>query len=185
LHDTSIAILALPCNRALNEHLRKAFLSDFDNINNTNLLENILNPTNIKQVKSLGSSIKQSLELRIGGTWFHLFYCVLNLFICCTLYVYVLLTIQCSHWPGAVAIIRQSDISLKVNTITCVIWGQKPNRLLAKERFRTSETRYHRRTNNWQGYTRTKKKTYMNNTDSIKTWIQSWWTGSVSIPYIF
>ena len=25
----------------------------------------------------------------------------------------------------------------------------------------------------------------MNNTDSIKTWIQSWWTGSVSIPYIF
>ena len=26
-------------------------------------------------------------------------YCVLNLFICCTLYAYVLLTIQCSHWP--------------------------------------------------------------------------------------
>jgi len=25
----------------------------------------------------------------------------------------------------------------------------------------------------------------MNNTDSIKTWIKSWWTGSVSIPYIF
>ena len=50
----------------------------------------------------------------------------------------------------------------------------------------TSETRYHRRTNNWQGHTRAKKKpTYMNNADSIKTWIQSWWTGSVSIPYIF
>jgi hypothetical protein len=49
-------------------------------------------------------------------------------------------------------------ISLKVNAITCVIWGQKPNRLLTKERSRTSETRYHRRTNNWQGYTRTKKK---------------------------
>ena len=30
-----------------------------------------------------------------------------------------------------------------------------------------------------------KKNTYMNNADSIKTWIQSWWTGSVSIPYIF
>jgi hypothetical protein len=54
-------------------HLRKAFLSDFDNINNTNLLEIILNPTNIKQVKSLGSFIKQ----------------LLNLFICCRLYVYV------------------------------------------------------------------------------------------------
>jgi hypothetical protein len=67
----------------------------------------------------------------------------------------------------------------------CVIWGQKPNRLLTKERSRTSETRYHRRTNNWQGHTRTQKNTYMNNTDSIKTWIQSWWTGSVSIPYIF
>jgi hypothetical protein len=87
----------LNCN--LNEHLRKAFLSDFDNINNTNLLEIILNPTNIKQVKSLGCFIKQSLELRTGGTWFHLFYCVLNLFICCTMHVYVLLTIQCSHWP--------------------------------------------------------------------------------------
>jgi hypothetical protein len=48
-------------------------------------------------------------------------------------------------------------ISLKVNTITCVIWGQKPNRLLTKESSRTSETRYHRRTNNWQGHTRTKK----------------------------
>ena len=44
-----------------NEHLRKAFLSDFDNINNTNLLEIILNSTNIKQVKSLCSFIKQSL----------------------------------------------------------------------------------------------------------------------------
>jgi hypothetical protein len=42
-------------------------------------------------------------------------------------------------------------ISLKVNTITCVIWGQKSNRLLTKERSRTSETRYYRRTNNWQG----------------------------------
>jgi hypothetical protein len=71
----------LNCNR--NEHLRKAFLSDFDNTNNTNLLEIILNPTNIKQVKSLGSFIKQ----------------LLNLFICCTLYVYVLSNIQCSHWP--------------------------------------------------------------------------------------
>ena len=86
-------------NCKLNEHLRKAFLSDFNNINITNLLEIILNPTNIKQVKSLSSFIKQSLELRTGDTWFHLFYCVLNLFICCTLYVYVLLTIQCSHWP--------------------------------------------------------------------------------------
>jgi hypothetical protein len=55
-------------NCKLNEHLRKAFLSDFDNTNNTNLLEIILNPTNIKQVKSLGSFIKQSLELRTGGT---------------------------------------------------------------------------------------------------------------------
>jgi hypothetical protein len=44
-------------NCKLNEHLRKAFLSDFDNINNINLLEIILNPTNIKQVKSLGSFI--------------------------------------------------------------------------------------------------------------------------------
>jgi hypothetical protein len=35
-------------NCKLNEHLRKAFLSDFDNISNTNLLEIILNPTNIK-----------------------------------------------------------------------------------------------------------------------------------------
>jgi hypothetical protein len=52
-----------------------------------------------------------------------------------------------------------------------------------KEMSRTSETRYHRRTNNWQGHTRTQKNTYMNNTDSIKTWIESWWTGSVSIPY--
>jgi hypothetical protein len=30
-------------NCKLNEHLRKAFLSDFDNTNNTNLLEIILN----------------------------------------------------------------------------------------------------------------------------------------------
>jgi hypothetical protein len=61
-------------------------------------------------------------------------------------------------------IVRQSDkcfISLKVNTITCVIWSQKPNRLLTKERSRTSETRYHRRTNNWQGYTRTKKNPHI------------------------
>ena len=61
-------------------------------------------------------------------------------------------------------IIRQSDkcfISLKVNTITCVIWDQKPNRLLTKERSRTSETRYHRRTNNWQGHTRTKKNPHI------------------------
>ena len=72
--------------------------------------------------------------------------------------------------------VRQSDkcfISLKINTITCVIWGQKTNRLLTKKRSRTSETRYHRWTNNWQGHTRTKENTYMNNTDSIKTWIQS------------
>jgi hypothetical protein len=55
-------------NCKLNEHSRKAFLSDFDNTNNTNLLEIILNPTNIKQVKSLGFFIKQSLELRTGGT---------------------------------------------------------------------------------------------------------------------
>jgi hypothetical protein len=76
-------------------------------------------------------------------------------------------------------------ISLKVNSITCVICGQKPNRLLTKERSRTSETRYHRRTNNWQGHTRTQKNTYMNNADSIKTWIQSWWTGSVSIRDVY
>jgi hypothetical protein len=44
----------------------QSFLSDFDNINNTNLLEIILNPTNIKQVKSLSSFIKQSLELKKG-----------------------------------------------------------------------------------------------------------------------
>ena len=31
-----------------------------------------------------------------------------------------------------------------------------------QKRSRTSETRYHRRTNNWQGHTRTKKNTYMN-----------------------
>ena len=36
-------------------------------INNTNLLEIILNPTNIKQVKSLGSFIKQSLETEDRG----------------------------------------------------------------------------------------------------------------------
>lgn len=55
-------------NCKLNEHLRKAFLSDFDNTINTNLLEIILNLTNINQVKSLGSYIKQSLELRTGDT---------------------------------------------------------------------------------------------------------------------
>ena len=49
-------------------NMLKAFLSDFDNTINSNLLEIILNPTNIKQVKSLGSFIKQSLELRTGGT---------------------------------------------------------------------------------------------------------------------
>jgi hypothetical protein len=43
---------------------------------------------------------------------------------------------------------------------------QKPNRLLTKERSRTSETRYHRRTNDWQGHTRTQKNTYIY---SIKT----------------
>jgi hypothetical protein len=37
------------------------------------------------------------------------------------------------------------------------IWDQKPNHLLTKERSRLSETRYHRRTNNWQGHTRTQK----------------------------
>jgi len=65
-----IPILNFFLNCKLNEHLRKAFLSDFDNINNTctNLLTIILNPINIKQVKSLGSFIKQSLELRTGGT---------------------------------------------------------------------------------------------------------------------
>ena len=42
-----------------------------------------------------------------------------------------------------------------------------------QRKVRTSETRYHRRTNNWQGHTRTQKNTYMNNTDSIKTWIKS------------
>ena len=36
--------------------------------------------------------------------------------------------------------------------------GPETERLLTKERSRTSETRYHRRTNNWQGHTRAKKK---------------------------
>ena len=69
-------------------------------------------------------------------------------------------SVQSVVWRGVRPIIQQSDkyfISLKVNTITCVIWGQKPNRLLTKDRSRTSETRFHRRTNNWQGHTRTQK----------------------------
>jgi hypothetical protein len=67
-------IRRLICKFRLSDHSlaietgRKAFLSDFDNTSNTNLIEIILNPTNIKQVKSLGSFIKQSLELRTGGT---------------------------------------------------------------------------------------------------------------------
>jgi hypothetical protein len=40
---------------------------------------------------------KYPLPVHIVCWYLHLFYCVLNLFICCTLYVYVLLTIQCSH----------------------------------------------------------------------------------------
>jgi hypothetical protein len=54
----------------------------------------------------------------------------------------VLTVVDCQFMCG------KCFISLKVNTMTCVIWGQKPNRLLTKERSRTSETRYHRRTNN-------------------------------------
>ena len=38
-------------------------------------IENILNPTSSKQVKSLGSFIKRLLELRIGVTWLQLLYC--------------------------------------------------------------------------------------------------------------
>jgi hypothetical protein len=64
----SLKLLYFFLNCKLNEHLRKAFLSDFDNINNTNLPEIILNPTNIRQLKSLGSFNKQSLKLRTGGT---------------------------------------------------------------------------------------------------------------------
>ena len=48
-----------------------------------------------KQVKSLGSFINY---INSHWNWGH-DSIILNLFICCTLYVYVLLTIQCSHWP--------------------------------------------------------------------------------------
>jgi ABC-type bacteriocin/lantibiotic exporter with double-glycine peptidase domain len=44
--------------------------------------KNILNSTS-SQVKSLGSFIKRSLELRTGGTWLHLLYCeTAFLFVC-------------------------------------------------------------------------------------------------------
>jgi hypothetical protein len=73
-----------------------------------------------------------------------------------SLYISVLNMPYCrSPWStsnGVRPIIRQSDSPTNAiflwnisYTITCVIWGQKPNRLLTKERSRTSETRYHRR----------------------------------------
>jgi hypothetical protein len=48
---------------------------------------------------------------------------------------------------------------------------------------RTLETRYHRRTNNWQGYTRTKKNTYMNNTDSSRCTLYSCFHSQISIHH--
>jgi hypothetical protein len=104
-------------NCKLNEHLRKAFLSDFDNTNKTNLLEIILNPTNINQVKSLGSFIKQSMERRTWGTWFHLFYCVLNLFI--MLYIVCLCIVDYSMYP--LTLIRVEIVLNKVIIINITL----------------------------------------------------------------
>jgi hypothetical protein len=53
---------------------KTAFLDDFlypskiNTLNDIDKIENILNPTSSQQVKSLGSFVKRSLELRIGGT---------------------------------------------------------------------------------------------------------------------
>jgi hypothetical protein len=58
----------------INDRLRTAFLDDFlypfriITLNDIDKIENILNLTSSQQVKSLGSFIKLSLELRTGGT---------------------------------------------------------------------------------------------------------------------
>ena len=57
----------------INDRLRTAFLDDFlypsriNALNDIDKIENILNSTSSQQVKSLGSFIKRSLELRTGG----------------------------------------------------------------------------------------------------------------------
>ena len=51
----------------INDRLRTAFLHDFLYRSRINTLNDILNPIS-SQVKSLGSFIKRSLELRTGGT---------------------------------------------------------------------------------------------------------------------
>jgi hypothetical protein len=61
---------------------------------------------------------------------------------------------------GAGSCVNIHIIVLAVN-ITFLFLITCPNRILTKERSRTSETRYHRRTNNWQGHTRTKKKPHI------------------------
>jgi hypothetical protein len=52
----------------INDRLRTAFLDDFLHRSRINTLTDILNLTSSQQVKSLGSFIKRSLELRTGGT---------------------------------------------------------------------------------------------------------------------
>ena len=58
----------------INDRLRTAFLDDLlylsriNTLNDIDKIENILNPTFSQQVKSIGSFIKRSLELRTGGT---------------------------------------------------------------------------------------------------------------------
>jgi len=58
----------------INDILRTAFLDELlypsriNTLNDIDKIENILNPTSSQQVKSLGSFIKRSLELRRGGT---------------------------------------------------------------------------------------------------------------------
>jgi hypothetical protein len=52
----------------INDRLRTAFLDDFLYRSRIDTLNDILNPTSSQQVKSLGSFIKRSLELRTGGT---------------------------------------------------------------------------------------------------------------------
>ena len=67
----------------INDRLRTAFLDDFLYWSRIDTLNDILNPTSSQQVKSLGSFIKRSLELRTGSTWLHLLYCETDfLFIC-------------------------------------------------------------------------------------------------------
>lgn len=55
----------------INENIRKSFLDSFlseVHVNtNDDKIKQILNPNSIQQVKSLGSFIKQSYELRTGG----------------------------------------------------------------------------------------------------------------------